>query len=123
MRDCPEGNVTASGTSSHRCPIAARIGVEVINTKRDATCTGVLAVVNQLQATAREVPLDIAGHWTWSGSRPNGCVHQRRDTDRSRAGTTARTVVMGLSVFRQWIDRVVIVTDSVINRYRPAQWP
>jgi hypothetical protein len=100
MRDCPEGNVTASGTSSHRCPIAARIGVEVINTKRDATCTGVLAVVNQLQATAREVPLDIAGHWTWSGSRP---------------------VVMGLSVLRQWIDRVVIVTDSVINRYRPAR--
>jgi hypothetical protein len=85
---------------------------------RDATCTDVLAIVNQLQATAREVALDIAGHWDLVGLTAQQLRPSTRHTDRSRAGATARRVVTGMSLLQPWIDRVVIVTDSVINRYR-----
>jgi hypothetical protein len=52
-----------------------------ITPKRDAACTGVLAVGNQLQATAREVPLDIAGHWHLVGFTAQQLRLPTRDTD------------------------------------------
>jgi hypothetical protein len=102
MRNCPEGTVTASGTSSHRFPIAARSASRSSTPSVTLPAPGVLAVVNQLQATAREMPPDIAGHWDLVGFtaqqlRPptprHGQIASRNHGKNSRDGLVCPSAV------------------------------